>query len=161
MAAAVYGWAADALGRMGGLIGRDRPGGATASHEPRVALAASPRARSCRAGDGVRQVRAAAEPGTSWSCLCFGSHARGTARSDSDVDLLVIMPVDGSRREAAVEIGTLLHDIRIPKDIVVVTPESFAWRRDVIGTIEWPAAHEGSESFSNTHPRSDSVTRGS
>ncbi len=28
------------------------------------------------------------------------------------------------------------------KDIVVVTPEAFAWRH-VVGTIEWPAAREG------------------
>ncbi len=75
--------------------------------------------------------------------ILFGSHASGTARNDSDVDLLVVMPVKGSRREAAVEIGTLLHDIRMPKDIVVVTPESYAWRSHVVGTIEWPAAHEG------------------
>jgi uncharacterized protein len=80
----------------------------------------------------------------------FGSHARGAARRDSDVDLLVVMPVRGSRREAAIQIGTLLHDIRIPKDIIVATPESFAWRQHVVGTIEWPAAHEGRVIYART-----------
>jgi hypothetical protein len=31
----------------------------------------------------------------------------------------------------------------VPKDVVVSTPEEFAWRKDVIGTIERPADREG------------------
>ena len=75
--------------------------------------------------------------------ILFGSHATGTAGPDSDVDLLVVMPVTGSRRQKAIEIGVALHDFRIPKDVIVVTPEDYQWRKDVIGTIEWPAEHEG------------------
>jgi predicted nucleotidyltransferase len=75
--------------------------------------------------------------------ILFGSSAREEAGPDSDVDLLVVMRVEGSRREKAVEIGVALQDIRVPKDIIVVTPEAFAWRQRVVGTIEWPAAHEG------------------
>ncbi len=75
--------------------------------------------------------------------ILFGSHARGTAGPDSDVDLLVVMPVKGSKREKGVEIGVALHDIRVPKDIIVTTPEAFEWRKEVVGTIERPAAREG------------------
>lgn len=75
--------------------------------------------------------------------ILFGSHARGAAGLDSDVDLLVVMPVEGSRREKAVEIGVALHDIRVPKDIFVTTPEDFEWRKEIVGTIERPAAREG------------------
>ena len=75
--------------------------------------------------------------------ILFGSHARGDARPDSDVDLLVVMPVEGSRREKAIEIGVALDDILVPKDIIVVTPESFERRKNVVGTVEWPAEHEG------------------
>lgn len=75
--------------------------------------------------------------------ILFGSHARGDAGPDSDVDLLVVVPVMGSRREKAIEIGVALHGIRVPKDIVVTTPEEFGWRRSVPGTIERPAALEG------------------
>ncbi|HBG27550.1 MAG: hypothetical protein A2Y10_15540 [Planctomycetes bacterium GWF2_41_51] len=75
--------------------------------------------------------------------ILFGSYATGTAGPDSDVDLLIVMPVSGSRREKAIEIGVALHDIMIPKDIIVVTPQDFEWRKEVIGTIERPAALEG------------------
>jgi len=37
--------------------------------------------------------------------IVFGSHARGDTGRGSDVDLLVVMPVEGSRREKAIEIG--------------------------------------------------------
>lgn len=75
--------------------------------------------------------------------ILFGSHARGKAGPDSDVDLLVIMPVRGSKRNKAIEIAVALDDIRIPKDIVVTTPDEFAWRKEIAGTIERPAAQEG------------------
>ena len=75
--------------------------------------------------------------------ILFGSHARGNAGADSDVDLLVVMPVKGSKREKAVEIGVALHDFRIPKDVIVVTPDEFAWRKETVGTVERPANREG------------------
>lgn len=74
--------------------------------------------------------------------ILFGSHARGEAGPDSDVDLLVVMPA-AKKRETAVQIGVALHDIRVPKDIIVTTPEEYEWRKEVIGTIEWPATREG------------------
>lgn len=75
--------------------------------------------------------------------ILFGSHARGSGGNTGDVDLLVVMEVDRPKRQHAVDIGVALHDIDVPKDIVVTTPEDFAWRKDVVGTIEYPAAHEG------------------
>ncbi len=75
--------------------------------------------------------------------ILFGSHARNEAGPDSDIDLLVIMPIEGSKRAKAVEIGVALHDIRIAKDILVSTPEEFAWRKEIVGTIERPAYREG------------------
>ena len=36
--------------------------------------------------------------------ILFGSHARGEAGPDSDVDLLVVMPVEGCRREKSLDI---------------------------------------------------------
>ena len=75
--------------------------------------------------------------------ILFGSHARGEAGPDSDVDLLVVMHVQGSKREAQLAVRRSLHDVRVPKDVVVSTPEEFAWRKDVIGTIERPADREG------------------
>jgi predicted nucleotidyltransferase len=75
--------------------------------------------------------------------ILFGSHARGDAGPDSDVDLLVVMPVKGSRREKRLQIALALDDIRVPKDIIVTTPEDFQSRKELAGTIERPAADEG------------------
>jgi predicted nucleotidyltransferase len=75
--------------------------------------------------------------------ILFGSHARGTAGPDSDVDLLVVTPVSGSKRAKQVEMRLALHDIHVPKDIIVVTPEEVARRRDIVGTIIRPALREG------------------
>jgi predicted nucleotidyltransferase len=75
--------------------------------------------------------------------ILFGCHARGSPGKDSDVDLLVVMPVEGSKFEKAVEIGVALHDFRLPLDIIVTTPEEFEWRKEVPGTVERPAALEG------------------
>lgn len=75
--------------------------------------------------------------------ILFGSHASGNARTDSDVDLMVVMPVERSVRQMAVDIGVALHEFPIAKDIVVVRTDDFAWRKDVVGTIEYPASREG------------------
>ena len=75
--------------------------------------------------------------------ILFGSHARGEAGPDSDVDLLVVMPFKGPAREQAMRILEVLHDLLIPVDVIVTSPENFAWRKEVVGTIEWPAAREG------------------
>jgi predicted nucleotidyltransferase len=72
-----------------------------------------------------------------------GSQAAGTARPDSDVDLLVVMPIEGSARRKAIEIGVALHDLPVVSDVVVTSPEDFAWRKDVPGTPEHPATHGG------------------
>jgi len=75
--------------------------------------------------------------------ILFGSHARGDAGPDSDVDLLIVMDFEGSKVEKCLEIRGALHDFLIPLDVIVTTPEEFAWRKDVVGTIEWPASREG------------------
>jgi predicted nucleotidyltransferase len=75
--------------------------------------------------------------------ILFGSHARGTANADSDVDLLVVMHYQGSSAKAQAAIRLALSEFPVAKDIVVATPEEFAWRSLVPGTIERPAAIEG------------------
>ena len=75
--------------------------------------------------------------------ILFGSHARGTAGRGSDVDLLVVMPVTGSRREKRVEMRVALHDIPVAKDILLATPEEMQRDKDLVGTIIRPALREG------------------
>lgn len=75
--------------------------------------------------------------------ILFGSAACGEAPRDSEVDLLVVMPVEGLKRQKQLEIRRALRGIRAPVDIVVSTPEEFHWRQEVVGTIEYPAVNEG------------------
>jgi predicted nucleotidyltransferase len=75
--------------------------------------------------------------------ILFGSYARGQAGPGSDVDLLVVMPVSGSRREMQLQVRLVLNDIRLPKDIIVVTPDQVEKQRDIPGTIVRPAFLEG------------------
>jgi predicted nucleotidyltransferase len=59
--------------------------------------------------------------------ILFGSHARGTAGEDSDVDLLVVMPVRGRTVEKSVEIHLKVHP-HFATDILVRTPGSIRKR---------------------------------
>jgi predicted nucleotidyltransferase len=75
--------------------------------------------------------------------ILFGSWARGEARWDSDVDLLVVLPKVEHKRKATVQIGNALSDMPISKDIVVTTPEEIKMRGKVVGDILLPALEEG------------------
>ena len=75
--------------------------------------------------------------------IIFGSWARGEARWDSDVDLLVVLPKVEHKRKATIQIGNALSDMPISKDIVVTTPKEIMERGQVIGDILLPALREG------------------
>src|SRR5467141_3335046 len=75
--------------------------------------------------------------------VLFGSHARGTAGPDSDVDLLIIMEVKGSKRETQVQIRMELNGMGVAKDVVVATPSEVKKYGDLIGTILGPALQDG------------------
>ncbi len=54
--------------------------------------------------------------------ILFGSHARGTATPDSDVDLLVIGPFEGTSFRHSLKILNQL-DLRLPIDLIACRPE--------------------------------------
>lgn len=60
--------------------------------------------------------------------VLFGSHAYGTPREDSDVDLLVVMAVNGPRYQAAAGIRTRLP-VMLAIDVLVRTPADYELRR--------------------------------
>jgi predicted nucleotidyltransferase len=75
--------------------------------------------------------------------ILFGSQARGDAGPDSDVDLLVVMDFEGSKLDKTIEVRGVLGKRTIPTDIILSRPEDFNWRKEIVGTIEYPAAREG------------------
>jgi len=75
--------------------------------------------------------------------VLFGSHARGSAGPDSDVNLRVVMPVTGSKRDLTIRIRKALAGMGLAKDVIVATPEELDRHRELVGTIIYPAMHEG------------------
>ncbi len=75
--------------------------------------------------------------------ILFGSRARGTGGADSDVDLLVVMAVTGSKRAQRLALRLAVRDVPVSKDILLTTPEEFAWRKETPGTIERSAVRDG------------------
>ena len=76
--------------------------------------------------------------------ILLGSHARGDAGPDSDVDLLVIMHLAASsKRELRCAIRAELRGFGMPLQIVVTSQEEYAWRSKIPGTTERRAPLEG------------------
>ena len=75
--------------------------------------------------------------------ILFGSRARGDARPDSDVDLLVVMPDGTDETRATIAMHALLHTMPLPKDIVVSTPSVIAHRGHIRGNVLYEGLREG------------------
>lgn len=75
--------------------------------------------------------------------ILFGSHATGYPGPDSDLDLLIVMGVEGSARQKANEIDLLMADRKIPMDFLVLTPEQYEGQKNIIGTVVRQADREG------------------
>ena len=68
--------------------------------------------------------------------IVFGSQARGEARDDSDLDLLVVEPEVRNRFDEMARLASLLGRELIPADVVVMSdggPDQHAARRPVVG----------------------------
>ncbi len=71
-----------------------------------------------------RRIHAAAPEVT--QVLLFGSRARGEARADSDLDLLIVVPDACRKREVAVRIRLALWGIGYGVDIIALTESDLA-----------------------------------
>ncbi len=81
--------------------------------------------------------------------ILFGSWARGTAREDSDLDLLVVLAKVEHKRKTAIQIGNSLSNLPISKDIIVTTPEDIEKYGKSVGDILLPALEEGKVIYEN------------
>lgn len=75
--------------------------------------------------------------------ILFGSQARGEARPDSDVDVIVVMAEAPDPRAIARDINAALRGIPLSTDVLVTTPEQLVEDADLIGTVFRPAVREG------------------
>lgn len=75
--------------------------------------------------------------------ILFGSMATGTQTPDSDVDLLVLVREVQDRRSLSIAMRRAVNGMGLPKDIVVLTVDEFERKRNIPGTIAYPADHEG------------------
>lgn len=55
----------------------------------------------------------------------FGSYARGTANAKSDLDLLVVEPQLGSRREEQARLARVLQPLHIPVDLILISQSTY------------------------------------
>lgn len=75
--------------------------------------------------------------------ILFGSHARGDAGPDSDVDFLVIEPVVENRLKEWERLRRALRDFPAPVDIVVLDEARAELRAKVPGTMVHHALRDG------------------
>ena len=75
--------------------------------------------------------------------ILFGSAARGEARENSDIDLLVVVPDGAHRRETARRLYRSVSGAGIPFDLVVATEGDLARYGDRIGLVYRTALAEG------------------
>ena len=68
----------------------------------------------------------------------YGSVARGDDGPDSDIDLLVVMPIVGRRHDASVSVLNELRDLPVPVDITVVDPAHLDEEASVPGVVRAP-----------------------
>lgn len=67
--------------------------------------------------------------------VLFGSHARGDAGSDSDLDVFIEMETSRRPPERAIEVSAAFGLRPWPLDVVVYTPEEVQRLRGVSGTL--------------------------
>lgn len=85
----------------------------------------------------------AEQAGSPVRVILFGSHARGDARTGSDLDFLVIEPDVPDRHAEMVRLRGALHDLRRPIDVLVYSEAQVEKWGAVPGTALHAALAEG------------------
>jgi len=101
-------------------------------------------------GEMVQRIRAAGNP---LKIVLFGSRARGEARPDSDIDLLVICPVKKQRIKMMVEMNRTLRELDQAFDILVLSARGYERDRQIPGTLARYVSKEGKILYGSTKER--------
>jgi predicted nucleotidyltransferase len=95
--------------------------------------------------------------------IAFGSRAKGTARPDSDLDLLVVTTPDENsaenRRAERLQIRGALSGMMFSKDILVTNPEHLAEQRTWLGSVYRNAEAEGALVWQNGQVNPEIISR--
>lgn len=83
------------------------------------------------AGDRIRRI------------ILYGSRATGTAREDSDFDVLVIEKGSIEKFEESLRLRRALRNFPCPVDVWVMSEEEFEETKNVIGGLAYPANKYG------------------
>ncbi|WP_429885849.1 nucleotidyltransferase domain-containing protein [Geoalkalibacter halelectricus] len=75
--------------------------------------------------------------------ILFGSYARAEARSDSDIDIMVIERDIDNRVAEMVRLNREIAFLRLPIDLLVVSREMFEKWSDTPGNVYYRAKKEG------------------
>jgi predicted nucleotidyltransferase len=90
-----------------------------------------------------RVVKIIAEAIHPQKIILFGSRAMGTARPDSDLDLVVIYAGEKSKRQVKLDVHRLMQPESLPIDLFVLSPEELLRQRHVANTLAREVAERG------------------
>ena len=117
------------------------PSPVTRSGRAGEALAAYDRSVDAIVGSILRRLVEAYQPE---AVYLFGSRARGRADSDSDYDLLVVVPADAPEAHRRPQLAVrALRGVGVPVDAVIMTRPSFDLRAHVVNSLPETALREG------------------
>ncbi len=91
--------------------------------------------------EAVKLLLKAAPAGS--EVILFGSHARGDAVPDSDLDFLVVEPNVHSKHAEMVRLRDALRPLRVPADVLVTSRAIFEDWRDTPNNVLFQAWTEG------------------
>lgn len=81
--------------------------------------------------------------------ILFGSQARGTSDSKSDIDLLILVKKILNRKRMMLEMDKNLSGINYARDIIILTTDEYEINKHIPGTVARYAYKEGKEIYAN------------